>query len=71
MRRITAFATYVAQKFKCHGQKTPKDRKQIAKANRVNAKHIGAGHTANPLPGGRKSKWKVKVTGAVVLRDAR
>ena len=54
----------------CHARKTTKDRAQIAKANRVRAKHNGA--IAAPkatLPGSRGSKWKRKVSGAVVRRD--
>lgn len=54
----------------CHGRKTRKhDIPAIAKAKRLHAKHIGA-KTSRPFPGGRKSKWKRKVGGQVVLREA-
>ena len=53
----------------CHSAKTKKDRKQIAKANRVRAKHNGAKQTKHPLPGSKASGWKRKVSGEVVRRD--
>ena len=53
----------------CHRAKTLIDKGNIAKANRVRAKHIGAHVSASPLPGGRKSKWKKKMDGTVVLRE--
>lgn len=53
----------------CHSAKTKKDRKQIAKANRVRAKHNGAKQTKHPLPGSKSSGWKRKISGEVVRRD--
>jgi 5-methylcytosine-specific restriction endonuclease McrA len=54
---------------RCHRAKTSKeDAPAIAKCKRVAAKHIGARETRQSLPGGRKSKWKKKITGEVVPR---
>jgi len=48
----------------CHRIKTgSRDVPMIAKAERQRAKHLGA----NPRP--RRSKWKRKVDGSVVLRN--
>jgi len=52
----------------CHKVKTRKDKAVIAKAKRVQAKHLGAHRSKNPLPGGRGSKFKKKVGGGTVLR---
>lgn len=52
----------------CHSVKTSKDRGQIAKANRVRAKHLGAGK-AGTIPGSKGTRWKRKVDGTVVPRD--
>lgn len=53
----------------CHGIKTRKhDIPAIAKAKRMKCKHIGA-KSSRPFPGGRKSKFKRKVSGEVVLRE--
>jgi 5-methylcytosine-specific restriction enzyme A len=55
----------------CHGLKTAKkDVPAIAKADRVKAKSIGAKQARNPMPGSRKSKWKKKIGGEVVLRES-
>ena len=57
----------------CDAPKTNgEDIPAIAKANRVRNKHIGA-HTPTrrPLPGGRNSKFKIKLDGTVVLREPR
>ncbi len=58
---------------RCHrgaGSKTSADVKVIAKAVRVAAKHSGAAaKSRNPVPGGRSSPWKRKVTGEVVKRN--
>lgn len=54
----------------CDGPKTAADQSAIAKTKRQMAKHVGAYSTAHPLPCGRRSKWKKKVDGSVVLRDA-
>ena len=53
----------------CAGQKTKKDHAMAAKAKRVKAKHLGLKKTRNPLPGGKRSKFKRKMDGTVVLRD--
>ncbi len=56
----------------CHKGKTATDKAQIAKANRVRAKHMGAkARTKSTFPGSRASKWKRKVSGEVVRRDAK
>ena len=52
----------------CHRMKTDEDVAQKSKNRRVRAKHMGIKETRNPLPGGRKSKWKKKMDGTVVLR---
>lgn len=41
----------------------------IAKVKRIHQRHIGAKISRNPLPGGRKSKWKRRMDGSVVLRE--
>ncbi|MFY0682595.1 MAG: HNH endonuclease [Thalassovita sp.] len=53
----------------CHREKTRRDKGMIAKAKRVRAKHLGGRTSASPLPGGRTSKFKKTIGGAVVLRD--
>lgn len=54
---------------KCHGAKTREDKKQIAKAKRMEQRGAGISrHSRNPLPGGRASKWKKKINGEVVPR---
>ena len=56
---------------RCHrANKTPKDAKIIAKAKRVKAKHEGAHRPRSIIPGSRASKWKRKVDGTLVRRDA-
>jgi 5-methylcytosine-specific restriction protein A len=51
----------------CHTSKTARDVAQIAKTNRVRAKHTGAkAATRNPLPGSKASKWKMTFNGAVL-----
>jgi 5-methylcytosine-specific restriction protein A len=52
----------------CHKQKTRSDVGRIAKAKRQHARDIGAHKSRNPLPGGKLSKWKRKITGEVVRR---
>jgi 5-methylcytosine-specific restriction protein A len=52
----------------CHKQKTRGDVGRIAKAKRQHARHIGAKQSKNPLPGGRLSAWKRKISGEVVRR---
>jgi 5-methylcytosine-specific restriction protein A len=52
----------------CHLPKTRRDVHNISKAKRREARHIGARKSPNPLPCGKASKWKKKITGEVVLR---
>lgn len=53
----------------CHKAKTATDKTQIAKANRVRAKHIGArADSRNPIPGSKSSRWRKKLDGTVVPR---
>src|SRR4051794_18938663 len=52
----------------CHRDKTRNDVGHIAQARRREARHIGAHKSRNPLPGGRLSKWRKKLTGKVVPR---
>src|SRR3990167_11110593 len=52
----------------CDAPKTAKDQTDIARAKRREAVHLGATRSATPLPGGKQSKWKRKVSGEVVLR---
>lgn len=54
---------------KCHKGKTADDIGRIRKADRAQARHIGAkARTRCPLPGGRHSKLKRKIDGTVVPR---
>ncbi|RMC33732.1 HNH endonuclease [Paracoccus alkanivorans] len=56
---------------KCHRIKTSKDAAQIAKANRVRARHFGAKPDRRAvIPGSKKSKWKRKLNGQTVLRES-
>jgi 5-methylcytosine-specific restriction protein A len=52
----------------CHREKTRGDVGRIAKAKRQHARNIGAHKSRNPLPGGKHSPWKRKMTGQVVRR---
>ena len=53
----------------CHRAKTADDVQRIRKAQRSQATHIGAkAPSRNPLPFGRKSRLKKKVSGEVVER---
>ncbi|MDP0928517.1 HNH endonuclease signature motif containing protein [Paracoccus onubensis] len=55
----------------CHRTKTGTDAAQIAKANRVRAKHFGAKNARRVvIPGSRDSKFKRKLNGQTVLRDS-
>ena len=54
---------------RCHAKKTPDDVRQIAKAKRVQAKHIGAKKAKRPLPGSQDSQWKAKVGGGWERRE--
>lgn len=51
----------------CHRTKTIVDSWQLAKAKRREAKHVGAHKPRSPL---RNEKWKKRVDGTVVPRDA-
>lgn len=53
----------------CHKAKTAQDKKDIAKAKRVSAKHTGAYRPKSTIPGSKGSKFKKKIGGGVVLRD--
>lgn len=55
---------------RCHRQHTATvDAPRIAKTKRQHAMHIGAKPPSrNPLPGGKSSPWKRKVTGEWVRR---
>jgi 5-methylcytosine-specific restriction endonuclease McrA len=54
---------------KCHRAKTAKDATDTARAKRREASHIGArAPSRTPLPFGRKSKLKRKISGEVVER---
>jgi 5-methylcytosine-specific restriction enzyme A len=53
---------------KCHRVKTAKDAADTAKAKRREARHIGAHRSARPMPGGKSSKWKRKISGEIVAR---
>jgi 5-methylcytosine-specific restriction endonuclease McrA len=54
----------------CHREKTREDAGRIAKAKRVRAKHIGAHRPKAIIPGSKSSKWKRRVDGTTVRRDA-
>lgn len=58
--------------YKCHRNHTATvDIPNIAKAKRRQARDLGAKRSSNPLPGGKRSKWKRRMDGTVVLRDPR
>lgn len=53
----------------CHSAKTRGDITKISRAKRREAKHIGAkAPSRHPLPGGKRSPWKIKINGEVVAR---
>ena len=53
----------------CHRHKTgKKDVPEIAKSNRIRAKHVGARVSRRPMPGSRRSLYKKKFDGTVVRR---
>lgn len=54
----------------CDKAKTKNDVRQIRKADRQRDKHTGAAKSKNPMPGSRRSKFKRRFDGKVVLRDA-
>ena len=53
---------------RCHKIKTAKDAANLAKSNRVRAKHFGAHKPRSILPGSRASGLKKKLDGTVVKR---
>lgn len=54
----------------CHRRKTRQDKADIAKSNRVRAKHNGAkASPKRPIAGSKASKWKRKVGGGMERRD--
>ena len=53
----------------CHAGKTPLDVAQIAKAKRVERKHIGAHRPRSIIPGSKASGWKRKIGGGVERRE--
>ena len=54
----------------CHGTKTAKrDAPQLAKAKRIQARHVGAWRPAEPMRGSRASPWKRRLDGSVVRRQ--
>ena len=55
---------------KCHSRKTATcDVPAIARAKRRERAHIGARKSRNPLPCGRRSAWKKKISGEIVRRS--
>ncbi len=52
-----------------HKAKTAQDRKQKARNDRVRKRHLGI-RKPSKMAGSRDSKWKRKMNGQVVLRDA-
>ena len=53
---------------RCRRLKDKDDISRMAKADRAAKKHLGLKESKNPLPGGRWSKWKKKLSGEVVER---
>lgn len=53
-----------------HRAKTAEDVKLRAKADRVRKKHLGIHQSRTPLNCGRKSRFKKKLNGQVVLRES-
>jgi 5-methylcytosine-specific restriction protein A len=54
---------------KCARQKTSKEATEKAKSERIAEFHFGAKRPKTIMPGSRRSKWKKKVSGEVVLRN--
>jgi len=52
----------------CAVDKTAAEAAQRAKTVRVRARHLGIRRRRRPLPGGRNSPWKKKISGEVVRR---
>lgn len=54
---------------KCHSVKTKEDVKNVAKAKRREAKHLGIKAERGPaIPGSKRSGWKRKLDGTIVRR---
>ncbi|WP_460451750.1 HNH endonuclease [Alsobacter sp. SYSU BS001988] len=53
---------------RCHGDKTRDDVSELARCIRIEASHWGARRPDSPLPFGRRSPWKRKLTGEIVAR---
>jgi len=58
----------VVMRKRCHDAKTRKRRPELDKTRRLFEKEINARTTSSPMPCGRKSKWKKKMSGEVVPR---
>ncbi len=52
----------------CHKPKTRADMKVTVRGRKARARHANADKPSRPMPGSRKSKWKKRVDGTVVLR---
>jgi 5-methylcytosine-specific restriction endonuclease McrA len=52
----------------CHRGKTATDLGALAKAKRVEAKHLGAKRSRSPIPGSKGTPWKRKLDGTTVPR---
>lgn len=52
----------------CALAKTQDDHRRAAKAKRQKIRHIGAEGSQRPLPFGRTSRWKRKLSGQIVRR---
>lgn len=53
----------------CHRAKSVRDIKDIRRAQRREARQIGAKVSRNPLPCGKRSPWRKKLDGSVVRRE--
>lgn len=52
----------------CHAGKSRAEIKVIRKSDRQAKAHAGVKTSRNPLPGGKRSKWKKRMDGTVVER---
>ncbi|GEO16348.1 HNH endonuclease [Microvirga aerophila] len=55
----------------CASVKTRDDHRRAARAKRQKIQHIGADEPRRPLPFGKTSQWKRKVSGRIVPRGIR
>jgi 5-methylcytosine-specific restriction endonuclease McrA len=53
----------------CAAVKTQEDHRRAARAKRQKIRHLGAERPRRPLPCGRRSRYKKKISGEVVLRE--